>query len=69
MAATKAAQSSGSFLLRPQKGSRTLGCFLTREEARLASFGNTRLVQKRLNYLSPIEWLDYCTEQIGGSAA
>ena len=43
--------------------------FQTREEARQAIFAyiegfyNTRRVQKRLGYLSPIEWLNHCTEE------
>jgi len=49
--------------------------FSTREEARQAifeyieGFYNTRRVQKRLDYLSPIEWLEYYTEQVLGSVA
>jgi putative transposase len=44
--------------------------FRTREEARLAIFAytegfyNTRRVQKRLDYLSPIEWLNHYNEMV-----
>lgn len=44
--------------------------FQTREEARQAIFAyiegfyNTRRVQKRLGYLSPIEWLNHYTEDL-----
>lgn len=49
--------------------------FQTRNEARQAifayieSFYNTRRVQKRLNYLSPIEWLNHYTEGVLASVA
>jgi len=49
--------------------------FQTREEARQAIFAyiegfyNTRRVQKRLGYLSPIEWLNHYTEGLLKSVA
>lgn len=49
--------------------------FQTREEARQAiflyieGFYNTRRVQKRLGYLSPMEWLNNCTEKLLMSVA
>ena len=49
--------------------------FQTRKEARQAifayieSFYNTRRVQKRLGYLSPIEWLNHYTEDLVMSVA
>ncbi|MDD2630603.1 MAG: IS3 family transposase, partial [Limnochordia bacterium] len=47
----------------------------TREEARQATFAyiegfyNTRRVQKRLGYLSPLEWLNHYTEELLVSVA
>ena len=49
--------------------------FQTREEARQAIFAytegfyNTRRIQKRLGYLSPIEWLNYYHELVSESVA
>ena len=49
--------------------------FQTREEVRqtifayIESFYNTRRVQKRLGYLSPIEWLNQYSEQFLVSVA
>jgi putative transposase len=49
--------------------------FKTREEARqvifayIEGFYNTRRVQKRLGYLSPIEWLNYYNEPVLRSVA
>ena len=49
--------------------------FQTREEARQAvftyieGFYNTRRVQRRLGYLSPIEWLNHYTEELLVSVA
>jgi len=49
--------------------------FQTREEARQAVFAyiegfyNTRRVQKRLGYLSPIEWLNLYTERVAKGVA
>lgn len=49
--------------------------FQTREEAHreifayIEGFYNTRRVQKRLDYLSPIEWLNHCTEELLMSVA
>ncbi len=49
--------------------------FQTREEAHqgifayIEGFYNTRRVQKRLGYLSPIEWLNHCTEELLMSVA
>ncbi|MDD4518927.1 MAG: IS3 family transposase, partial [Limnochordia bacterium] len=49
--------------------------FQTREEARQATFAyiegfyNTRRVQKRLGYLSPLEWLNHYTEELLVSVA
>jgi putative transposase len=49
--------------------------FQTRREARQAIFAytegfyNTRRIQKRLGYLSPIEWLNYYHELVSESVA
>jgi transposase InsO family protein len=49
--------------------------FPTREEARQAIFAyiegfyNTRRVQKRLGYLSPMEWLNHYTGELMMSVA
>lgn len=49
--------------------------FQTRAEARQAIFAyiegfyNTRRVQKRLGYLSPMEWLNHYTEELLVSVA